>query len=92
MALAKQPSTRAVTLGDLVRSGRSVWAYCLDCFRERDLAAAILPLPQDLSVPEIARRLKCMACGSRRVQTKPQLHDKPVSEVRRIARSKQSDA
>ena len=88
--MAKQPVTRAVTLGDLACAGRTVWAYCLDCFRERDLVPTRLGLPGDLTVPEIARRLKCAACGSRRIQTKPQLHDEPVAEIRQRSRVKRA--
>lgn len=27
----------SVTLGDLIREGKTLWAYCIDCGRERDL-------------------------------------------------------
>lgn len=89
--MAKQPVMRAVTLGDLARAGRTVWAYCLDCFRERDLTPAKLPLPTTFAVPDVGKRLKCSACGSRRIQTKPQLHDKPIDEIRARRRRRQHD-
>ena len=76
-------SDRPVTLGDLVRERRTVWAYCLACCRERDLPSADLPLPMDVAVRDVAARLACSACGSRKIQTKPQLHDRPISEIRR---------
>ncbi|MEQ1716199.1 MAG: hypothetical protein ABL907_09475 [Hyphomicrobium sp.] len=63
-----------VTIGDLMRSGRLMWTYCTACGHERDLDPATLPLPPDTPVPGLGcRHMRCTACGSRKVDTKPEL-------------------
>src|SRR5215469_5213349 len=41
----------AVLLGDLIRDGKLLWLYCRECFRERDVDPATIPLPPDGPVP-----------------------------------------
>ena len=53
-----------VLLGDLIRDGKLLWLYCRDCFRERDVDPSTIPLPPDVPVPEIGKRMKCSACRS----------------------------
>jgi hypothetical protein len=61
-----------VLLGDLIRERKLLWAWCRDCCRERDIDPATIPLPSSTPVPEVGRRMKCSACGSRNVSTKPE--------------------
>lgn len=75
-----------VTLGDLMREGKGVWAYCIDCYRERDLAAHDLPLPPETPVPKIGRHMRCTACGGRNVETKPELYPGGIEAQRRMFR------
>jgi hypothetical protein len=44
--------TGPVTLGDLIRKGKLLWAYCRECCRERDFVPATIPLPPDFPVAE----------------------------------------
>ena len=66
--------TGPVTLGDLIREDKLLWVYCRDCCHERDVNPANVPLPADTPVPEIGKRMKCSNCGSRAVETKPELY------------------
>ncbi len=63
-----------VQLADLIRDGKLVTGLCIDCFRERDIDAATIPLPGDTPVPEIGKRMRCMSCGGRRIDTRPELY------------------
>ncbi|MEI9899215.1 MAG: DUF3800 domain-containing protein [Hyphomicrobium sp.] len=63
-----------VTLSDLMREEKLLWVYCNDCGRERDLAPASLPVPPDTPVPDVGKRMRCSACGSRKINTKPELY------------------
>jgi len=47
-----------VRLGDLIRDGKLLWLYCRECYRERDIDPATIPLPPDLPVPEISEHMK----------------------------------
>ena len=46
----------------------------LDWGHERDVDPAALPLSWDTPVPFIATHMKCSACGSRKINTKPELY------------------
>ena len=64
-----------VTIGDLIGAGKFMWTYCVDCGRERDPDPATLGLPSDTPVPGLGRRrMRCSACGSRKVDTRPELY------------------
>jgi hypothetical protein len=63
-----------VTLAALIRDGKLLWVYCRDCCRERDVDPATIPLPGDFPVPDVGKRMVCSACGSRNVETKPELY------------------
>jgi hypothetical protein len=60
-----------VTLGDLAHDGKLLWVYCTECGRERDLDPLSLPLPGETPVPSVGKRMKCSACGSRKVDARP---------------------
>ena len=63
-----------VTLGDLIREGKLLWVYCCDCGRECNIDPATIPLPASHPVPTVAKRMKCIACGGRQINTKPELY------------------
>lgn len=64
-----------VTLASLIRDGKLMWVYCNDCGRERDVDPASLGLPHGTPVPGLGRRhMKCSNCGSRKIDTKPELY------------------
>jgi hypothetical protein len=42
--------TGPVTLGDVIREDKLLWVYCRDCYHERDVNPANVPLPADTSV------------------------------------------
>jgi hypothetical protein len=75
-----------VTLGDLERSGKLLWVYCCDCGRERDVDPGSLPLPRDFPVPKVWTRMRCSVCGSRKVNTKPELYPGGIEAMRRRRR------
>jgi hypothetical protein len=71
-----------VTLADLVREGKLVWVYCTACGHERDIDPATMPLPRATPVPEVGKHMKCSACGSRKVDARPELHPGGVVAMR----------
>ena len=64
--------TGPVQLGDLIREHKLIWVYCRACYRERDLDPATLPLPGSVPVPDVGKRMRCSACGSRMISTAPE--------------------
>jgi hypothetical protein len=72
-----------VTLGDLIEAKKLLWVYCCECGHERDVDPATLPLSWDTPVPFIATHMKCSACGSRKINTKPELYPGGVAAMRR---------
>ncbi len=73
----------AVTLGYLIREKKLLWVYCTSCGRERDVDPSSLALPSDTPVPGLGRRhMKCSACGSRKIDTKPELYPGGTSRRR----------
>ena len=80
--------TGPVTLGDLIREGKLLWTCCRDCCRERDIDPATIPMPPDpmppeFPVPEVGSRMTCSVCGSREVETKPELSPGGIEAMRR---------
>jgi hypothetical protein len=77
----------AVTLADLTREMKSMWTYCNECGRERDVDPNALPLPAGTLVPGLGRRfMKCSACGSRNVDTKPEIYPGGIVAARAMFR------
>jgi hypothetical protein len=72
-----------VRLGDLIRERKLLWLYCRDCFRERDVDPTTIALPPDVPVPEIGKRMKCSSCGSRRIDSRPELYPGGIEAQRR---------
>jgi cytochrome c1 len=66
--------TGPVTLGDLIRGDKLLWVYCTACGHERDVSPKTVPLPAEISVPDISKHMKCSVCGSRKINTKPELY------------------
>jgi hypothetical protein len=71
-----------VTLGDLAREGRLLWCYCRSCCHEREVDPLSLGIDAAEAVPAVGKRLKCSRCGSREIETKPQLHVEPLEVMR----------
>ena len=42
---------------------RLLWVYCCECYHERDVNPATVPLPPQTPVPEVGKHMKCSACG-----------------------------
>ncbi|MEQ1612964.1 MAG: hypothetical protein ABL904_09435 [Hyphomicrobiaceae bacterium] len=64
-----------ITLASLIRDGKLLWVYCNDCGPERDVDPASLELTGNTPVPGLGRRhIKCSTCGSRKIDTKPELY------------------
>ena len=81
-----------VTIGDLMRDRRLLWVYCRECGRERDLRPATLPRPGEYPVPDIGKRMRCSACGSRKVYTAPELYPGGIAAMRARWGGKQPSA
>lgn len=67
--MAKGP----VTLGELALRGVKVSAWCEQCGRYRELPTAplVARLGAGMAVTAAGRHLKCLACGSRRIDVRP---------------------
>jgi hypothetical protein len=72
----------AVTLADLIASGRLLWLRCNSCCHEVEVEPATLPLPPSTPVPAVRYRLRCSVCGGRDIDAKPQLHTEPLAAIR----------
>jgi hypothetical protein len=62
----------AVAPSRLATLSARLWVYCRDCCHERDVDPATVPLPAETAVPDVGKRMKCSACGSRKVTTTPE--------------------
>ncbi len=71
-----------VTIADLMRDRRLLWVYCRECGRERDVDPSTLTLPGDYPVPDVGKRMRCTACGSRKVHTAPELYPGGIEAMR----------
>ena len=80
-------SFRPVTVGDLAREGRLLWCYCVACGYEREIGPLSVGFEEDQPVPTAGKRMKCSQCGSRDIETKPQLHSEPLEVLRRRYRT-----
>lgn len=80
---------KPATLGSLARDGRLLWCYCCECGYEREIDPLSLGLDPSEPVPTVGKRLKCSRCGSRKIETKPQLHVEPLEVIR--ARYRKND-
>ena len=72
-----------VTLGDLVRDDKLLWVDCCACGHERDVNPAMVPLAAETPVPDVGKHMKCSKCGSRKINTKPELYPGGVAAMRR---------
>ena len=75
-------ATHPVTLADLVRDDKLLWVYCSECGRERDMNPATVPLPPETPVPEVGKHMKCLACGSRKIDVRPELYPGGIVAMR----------
>ncbi len=62
-----------VTLGELARRGVAVSAWCEGCgrYREPSLALLIARLGAATPIATAGRRMRCVACGRRRIDVRP---------------------
>ncbi|HJN04777.1 MAG TPA: hypothetical protein QF665_06685 [Alphaproteobacteria bacterium] len=60
-------------LSYLDREGLGLFVWCNGCFRNRVIASGpmIARMGRETPVPEVARRLRCSACGGRDIETRP---------------------
>ena len=60
-------------LGDLIDAKVGVFCWCNRCGHHAEAATAMLAaqLGSDFPVPEIGARMRCSACGSKDVATRP---------------------
>ena len=72
-----------VSLGDLVRDDKLLWVYCTACGHERDVNPATVPLPAETPVPYVGKHMKCSKCGSRKINTKPELYPGGVAAMQK---------
>lgn len=73
-ALAREERGLApARLGELAAQGLGVFCWCNRCFHNAVLeSAALLPeLGPDFPVPELGARLRCSACQSKDIATRP---------------------
>ncbi len=63
---------RRVVLGDAVRDGLPLWAYCERCGHNAlvDPADLAKTLGYDFPVPELKRRMVCSGCDGRTVEVR----------------------
>ena len=47
------------------------------------MSPATVPLPAETPVPDVGKHMKCSACGSRKIDTKPELYPGGVTAMRR---------
>lgn len=79
-----------VTLADLEADGKLLWCWCAACGHEAEVQPRSLRLPMETAAARVRRHLVCSHCGSRNIDTRPQLHDKPIADIRREARERQA--
>jgi hypothetical protein len=74
--------------GDLIREDKLLRVYCCDCCHERDINPATVPLPAETPVPEVKKHMKCSKCGSRKIDTRPELYPGGIEAMRERLREK----
>lgn len=69
----KDRAQRAAQLGDLLAAKVGVFCWCNRCGHNAEAATAMLAsqLGPEFPVPEIGARMRCSACGSKDVSTRP---------------------
>jgi hypothetical protein len=65
--------TNPVTLANLAHDGKLLWVYRTEGGHERDFDPLSLPLPGETPVPSVGKRMVCSACGSRKIDARPEL-------------------
>jgi hypothetical protein len=62
-----------MTLANMLQNGvHAVTATCQACGRKADIN--VDALPDDMIVPDAARRLRCSQCGGKQINTRPACH------------------
>jgi len=72
-AMPRRPDTEPATLADLARENINVWAWCESCCHNAVIETSLLiaRLGPASPVPDLARHLRCSACGSRDLHARP---------------------
>ena len=63
-----RPVVQTVSAGFMKKNGGSRSGS------RRDVDPSTIPLPPDVPVPEIGKHMKCSACGSRKIDSRPELY------------------
>lgn len=65
----KGGAPRPVVLGDAIRDGKPLWAYCEACRHHAHVDPAKLArrLGYDAAIFDVRARMKCSRCGSREI-------------------------
>ena len=64
-----------MTLANMRATGvRAVSATCEACSHSADVNVNVDALPETVTVPKAGQRLRCSACGGKRVLTRPAWH------------------
>ena len=62
-----------MTLSNMRQNGvRAVAATCEACNHQADVS--VDAMPENVHVPQIARRLRCSQCGGKQIDTRPAWH------------------
>ena len=79
---------RAPIVAKKQRSPPPLASIAANCYRERDANPATIPLPAETPVPEVGKHVKCSACGSRKIDARPELYPGGVAAMRQRLRDK----
>ena len=71
-----------VTLKDLANDNRTIWLWCRDCFHDVETNPLSNGLPADYPIPNVASRMNCSKCGSKKNCARGQVYDRTMAEMR----------
>lgn len=63
-----EPAGVPMTLGDLIRDGRTLKGTCGSCKRSKGIDPAKLRLPPETTIEAVERKLKCQECDDHTVR------------------------
>ena len=62
----------AITVAQLIERAIPMSVHCHKCGRSKVLDPATLPLRREAPVPSLGGRFRCMRCGSRQTEARPE--------------------
>jgi hypothetical protein len=69
----RAPAGPPMSLANMRANGvRAVTAQCEACNHQADVS--VDTLPENVHVPQVARRLRCSQCGGEQINTRPAWH------------------